>query len=431
MAIDIARFGGRALRELEGVDIAGLCSELVKAGGENPPGDVSEVAGLVSDWLSERGHEARSVEPEPGRVNILTQVGEGRPSLILMGHMDVVPAGDVGRWSFEPFCGAVRNGRVLGRGSTDMKGGVACIMAVFHVLSSVVEEVGGQLKLVLTCDEETGGRFGAGFLAERGFLDADGCFIAEPSTPYLAILGERGLCWLRLVARGRPAHGSVPELGLNAIRLAMEATESIMGLHGREARPPSDVRDVLSGMEELVKLAPESLELEPEAIKAFVRACSRTTVNVGVIKGGTKVNVVPERCEVEFDIRVPHGSSTGQVIELVEQLLPARKGEVELEVLARVEPSFTSPSSHLFSALSSAAEEVMGFAIKKAIMPACTDAHYLRARGVPTIIYGPGSIGLAHSYDEYVLVDHLKLASRVLCLASVKFLALTGGETPS
>lgn len=431
MASRLGELKEKALREVKAIDVVGLCSKLVRARSENPPGDVSEAAGVAMDWLSEHGHDVRRLEPEPGRINILVDEGRGRRCLLLMGHIDVVPAGDMGRWSFDPFCGDVRDGRVLGRGSTDMKGGVACIMAVFHALSGLLEELNGRLKLALTCDEETGGRLGAGYMAERGLLDADGCFIAEPSTPYLAILGERGLCWLKLVARGRPAHGSVPELGVNAIRIAMDAVNKVLALHGREVEAPGEIRDVLMGMGSLIEAASDVLGLRPEVARAFVRACSRITVNVGTIRGGTKVNMVPESCEVELDVRVPPSLSTEQVIEEAEGLLSGLGEAISLEVLARVEPSFTNTSSYLFSALKSAAEEVLGLPIEGAIMPACTDAHYLRARGIPTIIYGPGSIGLAHSYDEYVLVEHLELASRVLCAASINFLAQGGAGSAS
>jgi len=317
----------------------------------------------------------------------------------------------------------VREGRVLGRGSTDMKGGVACIMAVFHALSGLVEssELAGRLTLALTCDEETGGRFGAGFLAEKGLLDADGCLIAEPSTPYMAILGERGLCWLRLVARGRPAHGSVPKLGRNAIRLAMEAVSALLSLDGTEVEVPEEIRAILSEAEDLAGQASELLGLPPDVLRAFVEACSRITVNLGVMRGGTKVNVVPESCEAELDVRVPPGASTSEVLVCAKRLLAGMSG-VELQVINRVEPSFTSPNTGLYRALESAAREVLGAPLRRAIMPACTDAHYLRERGVPTIIYGPGCLGLAHAYDEYVPVQHLELASRVLCLAAINFL---------
>ena len=361
---------------------------------------------------------------------------------MLMGHLDVVPAGDRDRWGFDPFCGDVRDERVLGRGATDMKGGVACIMAVYHALSGLMDELGGSLLLALVCDEETGGRLGAGWLAERGVFDGvDACLIAEPTSPYVAILGERGICWLRLKAHGRPAHGSVPSLGQNAIEVMMKALGALKEIEKTPVKTPEDVRAVLEEMEELVKspydflglkgvrkalarVAYGFLGLGKEKLRAYVEACKSFTVNVGIIRGGTKVNIVPEACEAEVDVRVPHGSSTSHVLSSVKRLLSGLPGRIDVEPMNRVEPTFTSSSEAICRALDRAVETVLGRRPIHALMPATTDGHYLRARGIPTVVYGPGLAHLAHAYDEYVPIEHLEICSRAICLTAIYFLGL-------
>ena len=434
----------RALGALDTGEIARLCSALVRAPSENPPGDVFLAAETALSWLSERGHKVAVHEPEKGRVNLLARVGDGHPCLALMGHLDVVPAGDRGRWSFDPFCGEIQSGRILGRGATDMKGGVACIMAVFHALSGLVDELGGSLVLALVCDEETGGQFGAGWLVRQGLLsDVDACLIAEPTTPYVAVLGERGVCWLRLRAKGRPGHGSVPSLGLNAIELMIDALQAIKKLEETRVELPEEAKTILSEMEELIKAPYDLLGLKgikralarvaygllgigKERLKAYLDACRRITTNIGLIKGGTKVNVVPEACEAEVDVRVPLGTSTGDILSRVEHLLSGLGEHVSVEPLSRVEPSFTSSSEAICRALDRAVQEIIGRRPTHALMPATTDAHHLRPAGIPTVVYGPGLLHLAHAYDEYVPVEHLELASRAICLAALYFLTGEG-----
>ena len=419
--MEIEELERRALEALDVSEVTRLCSELVRVPSENPPGDVSEAAAIASNWLSERGHELAIYEPGKGRVNVVSSTGDGEPHLLFLGHLDVVPAGDRERWSFDPFCGEIRDGKVLGRGATDMKGGVACAMVVYSVLSDLVEELGGKLTLALTCDEETGGRLGAGWLVEKRLLDADACIVLEPTTPYAVILGERGICWLKLRAYGRPAHGSVPRLGLNAIMLMARALEKLMELDGERGEIPEEAREVLVDMERAIEVL-RTLGVGEGVQEEIVRACSRVTVNVGVIRGGTKVNVVPDYCEAEVDVRIPYGVSPDSIIERARRLISELGGKVEVEALSRVEPSFTSPRAPVCRALEEAAEDLLGCSLMRFLMPATTDARYLRARGVPTVVYGPGAVELAHSYDEHVSIEHLEHVSKVLCAASVRFL---------
>ena len=438
----------RALRALGTDEIAQLCSALVKAPSENPPGDVSPAADVAKAWLSERGHDCEVHEPERGRINVLARSGEGKPCLMLMGHIDVVPAGDRARWSFDPFCGAIRDGKVLGRGATDMKGGVACIMAVYHALSGLMDELGGSLLLALVCDEEIGGRLGAGWLTERGFFDGvDACLISEPTSPRVAILGERGICWLRLRAHGRSAHGSIPSLGQNAIEIMMNALGAMKEVEKAPVKTPEDVRTVLDEVEELVRSPYDFLGLKgvkkalariaygvfglgKEKLRAYVEACKSFTMNIGIIRGGTKVNIVPEACEAEVDVRVPHGASTSHVLSFVKRILSDLPGRIEVEPINRVEPSFTSPSEAICKALDKAVEDVVGRGPIHALMPATTDGHYLRAKGIPTVIYGPGLAHLAHAYDEYVPIEHLELCSRAICLTAIYFVSSGSSRTP-
>ena len=413
------------VKRVEGMseDIIRLCSDLVRIPSENPPGDMTEIAGFASDWLSDRGLSPRSYEPEKGAISILAEVGEGRPRLILNGHMDVVPAGDRGRWSFDPYSGEVRDGKVLGRGATDMKGGLACVMSALVACLEALEVLPGSVVLSLVPDEETGGEKGTGWLVEQGLLDGDACIIGEPSTIYASLVGEKGVCWLRLRARGRPAHGSMPMLGVNAIEKAVRAMELLRELPSVEVEIPEDVREVVDSSKMVLRFFLAQMGVGEPLLSEAVNAIDHLTVNFGVISGGVKVNVVPDACTLDVDIRVPAGLSPGDVKAKVDEMLEeAGLEEVECELVHGSEPNYTPPSEAIYRLLAANAREVLGLEIRPFFMTGASDARFLRLKGIPTVHYGPGELNLAHAYDEFVRTDHLVMATKVIAATIVDFL---------
>ena len=153
-------------------ELVTLCSELVKIPSDNPPGDTSQLAAYIKDYLAERGADTETYEPMKGVVNLVSSVGDGKPSLVLNGHLDQFP-GDVGeKWNRPPHSGAIEDGHIHGRGSGDMKGGLASLLFCFGLL--VCEDMDGKLSFTGTSDEETGGRWGALWLLENvGGLEGD------------------------------------------------------------------------------------------------------------------------------------------------------------------------------------------------------------------------------------------------------------------
>jgi succinyl-diaminopimelate desuccinylase len=236
------RFQAAALQEFDVVD---LCRRLIRIPSENPPGDVRAVAEFVAETLRSWALEPEWLEPVPGRVNLLVSAGPDHgPTLVLNGHLDVVPAGDAGRWVHPPFGGDLAGGLLWGRGAVDMKGGVAALMAAFRAMS--VADLPGRVVLALVPDEETGGAWGTRWLLEQGRLRGDGVLIAEPSGPGVATIGQRGALWLKARSRGAPAHGSLsPYAGANAILKLTDALAVFTSLAGRTGEFPADLRLML------------------------------------------------------------------------------------------------------------------------------------------------------------------------------------------
>ena len=197
--------------------VSELTGELIRIPSENPPGDTREIATAIADYLKTVGLATQRLESKPNMLNVVGKLeAGGGPTLILNGHMDVVPVGERDRWSWDPFSGHLQDGYILGRGASDMKGGLAALLVALSKIASF-SDLKGSILFMAVPDEETGGEFGTRFLLEQG-LTGDACLIAEPSGQNPTI-GQKGNLWVNAIAHGVSAHGSLsPLVGENAIR---------------------------------------------------------------------------------------------------------------------------------------------------------------------------------------------------------------------
>lgn len=402
-------------------EIPSLVSRLIQLPSVNPPGYTINVANFIRDWLSEHGFTSETKEYAKDKPNVIAKVGNGKPVLILNGHMDVVPPGDESRWVYPPFSGKIVEGRVYGRGATDMKGGLAIIMIVFAELAPIIEKLGsGSLIFSATADEETGGHPGVEALVKDGVLIGDAAIVAEPSGSSRYYIGEKGLCQVKIVARGKPAHGSLPVLGENAIMRLIKAitrTEELINDFNKGIKLPSELMDAIKNSAEVYLETARASGLNL-SLSDFEEVVSTVSFNPGVIRGGSKINMVPDYAELELDMRIPPGVSPSQVIN---HLRNGLCGVADVETLDASEPNYTSPSEVIARLVHEGIERVLGLTPKPIIVTGATDGRYLRARGIPTVVYGPGELALAHAYNEYVTVDDLIKTHDVMLYAIKRF----------
>jgi len=393
-------------------ELTKLCSELIRAKSENPPGDVSDAANVCRSFLKQEGIKYQAFEPEKGHVSVIGAVGKGKPSLVLCGHIDVVPAGDISKWTVNPYGGEVKQGKLYGRGSTDQKAGVAAQLMAVAAAKEFESDLCGKITVANVPDEEAQGPAGAIWLVENKKLMGDACLITEPTGyldgQYSIAAGERGTCWLKITAHGKPAHGSVPARGRNAIDMLTSFLPTLKALEAEAVDTPEDAHVLVrNGEREQRRLALKD-GIQP---RKLTKTLTHYTVNVGVISGGTKTNVVPEKCEAEVDIRVPAGGRPDGVEKFVRSLLP---DNFEVEVINKTTPSYTPASDPLIKAIQKGAKPVFGYAPPPTYMPATTDAHFFRRLlGVPAASFGPGCGELAHTYDEFVYVKDIKNVAKV------------------
>jgi len=397
-------------------EILKLASDLVKIPSENPPGDHTKIVSFVAEYLKKRGLRVRTYAPQEGKISVVSEMGKPGKRLVFNGHMDTVPVGDVARWSFPPLCGEIKDGVLYGRGAADMKGGLAAQMSAQVLLVGLEKELTGSLLLTAVPDEEIGGELGSRWLVEHGVATGDACVVAEPSLLRLCRIGEKGVCFVRLTARGVPSHGSLPMKGKNAILVMMRAAEAIQRLYRERVSTPSNLRSVIGASRKVL--------VEETGIEESAKAMDRCTVNLGLIQGGTKVNVVPESCTLDVDIRIPPGFTSDQVINRLKSLLSQNLAEpVEVKAISFTDPTVTDPANPVVKMLQRHAARVTGVKPTLFIQPSATDARFFRLRGIPALSYGPGNgIKYAHAYDEQAPVDQIVQATKVYLATALEYL---------
>jgi succinyl-diaminopimelate desuccinylase len=356
-----------------GMNALELTRELLRFNTINPPGDEDACAQHVGRLLAAGGFRVESRAFAPGRTSLVAIIGGNgaTPPLCFTGHIDTVPLG-AAAWTRDAFAGEIAGGRLYGRGSTDMKSGVAAFVVAALRLAPRLQSTPG-LVLVITAAEETACE-GARHLASVGALPRAGAIVVAEPTGNAPCVGHKGALWLEARTTGVTAHGSMPERGVNAVYKAARA---------------------------VLMLEKYEFGVAPHPV------LGRPTLNVGNIHGGLNVNSVPDGAVIGVDIRtipaVKH--------EALRDALAAHLGpDVALSAVADAEGVWTNPAEPWVQEVSEVAERIAGVSREVRAAPYFTDASALTpAMGnAPTVIIGPGETGLAHQTDEYCLVERLE-----------------------
>ncbi|TVR60561.1 MAG: M20/M25/M40 family metallo-hydrolase, partial [Gemmatimonadales bacterium] len=345
-----------------------------------------DVARQCRAWLEGWGFEVDWVEPEPGRPSLVARLGEGRPRTILNGHLDTV---GVEGMPDDPFDPRMEDGLLFGRGSCDMKAGVAAMLAVARSVARRralrPDSVAGELLVVLTADEEQAS-IGLRALLDRG-LEADRAVVTEPTSLAIAP-ANRGFVWVHVEVEGVAAHGSRPDVGRDAIRGA-----------GRLLAELDQVEAALAeGHRHPLLTSP--------------------SIHAGTIRGGTSPSVYPHRCSLVLEARTLPGMEPAQVMAAVEAAVArVREQEPDLTIHLREglsRPPAELPGSHPLVQDLSRAMEAVGVEPRLEGMSAWVESAWLTEAGIPAVCFGPGSIEHAHTAREFVPVEEILRCARVL-----------------
>lgn len=426
VAASAAPAGGAWEQQLLGLieersdELLQLAGDLIRIPSENPAGDCTEVAAFTADWLRGKGVECEVIDAGDGRLNVVSHLdgAPGERHLVLSGHYDVVPVGDVERWDFPPFAGDVVDGWLRGRGASDMKAGLAGTMFVHALMHELDVPFRGRLSFAAVCDEEAGGNRGADLVLGQGHLDgATGAVIAEPAERSHPTIGQKGSNWFRLTIDGRPGHGSLQPLhGTSANLLAARAVIALQQLWDLVPEPPEDVRQLIADSK---VYAEEREGYEPGISAVF----EHVTINIGRVVGGTAANVVADRAVIDVDTRVPIGLSREQVNARVREILEENGIEARIEPQGfRSEPNWTLPEDPIVETLVGALRELADPDAQGVLQWASSDARVFRAHGIPVLQYGPAELSTIHGFNERCRAEDVVLAAKTYALTTLRYL---------
>lgn len=357
-------------------DLPEVVSDLVQIETENPPGNERACAEFIVEWFDGRGIDASLVEvPYPDRPQVGARIGNGSPTLVLNGHIDVVPAGDREQWTHDPYAAHREGDDLYGRGSVDMKTGVAIAMVTMETLADEIEsgDLEGSLVFHAAIGEETA-EPGTKTLLEEGY-DGEYGVVLEP-TGLRTATSEKGLAWYEIDVQGDPSHASRPDQGTNAIESA---------------------RPVLDALEEY--------DREIRAREDDLLGSAYATVTM--FEAGTKENVVPERATITIDRRfLP--SETAPVIDdeidaLLDSVATDHGVDVSWERTRTYESAAIDADSELAETFRAHSADVADVPTDPWGVTASTDVrNFVNDAGIEAITWGPGDISQAHTYDEHV-----------------------------
>lgn len=421
-----AAAGGSEGRVLAAVDALrdeslAFLAAMVRIPTVNPPGErYAECAELIGEHLAGLGYAVEYVRPrrdrpDHPRVNVFARFAGAtpRPTLHFNGHFDVVPAGDPAAWARDPFGAETADGALWGRGTGDQKAGIAASVYAIEAIRRAGITLGGSVEQSATVDEESGGFAGVAELCDQGFIAAgrtDHVIITEPLGVDRVCLGHRGVYWCEVTAHGATAHGSMPGLGRNAA----DAMARLIVRVDRELKPRLAARRTVA-------------PVEPPAAR-------HPSINLNALHAGQPVGeeqtaCVPDTCVAIFDRRFLIEESRDAVRAEIAALVAAEGAADDgirwsVRDLMLVEPTATSPDAPVARAVREAIHEVTGRTATLIASPGTYDQkHVVRRGGVnDCIAYGPGILETAHRPNEYVRLDDLATATKVMALAALRLL---------
>ena len=379
----------------------------------NPPGDTREAAAYVGRFLSSQSIEYRTVAPKEEFPNIIAafDAPQSGRHLVLNGHIDVFPVDPVG-WTQDPWGGELADGKIYGRGACDMKAGTTASIFTYRYLHRLRDKLKGRLTLTCVSDEETFGPWGARYLVDNCPEVLGDCVLnGEPSGTNTVRFGEKGPFWLAFNISSPGAHGAYTHLTVSASKIASQLIADLEVVTGIPPNLPHNIARAVELAEPAVDVAMG---------KGAAEIVPKVTLNIGVVSGGLKVNMIPGQCRVEADIRLPLGVEKETIMKEVRKIV-ARYPEVTVEEINFNPPSYCDPYGEMVEIVQSNVKQLSGVLPVPIVSLGGTDARLWRYRNIPAYVYGPPPTGMG-SYDEHVTVDDFLHVVRTHVLSAYDYL---------
>jgi len=364
-----------------------LASALVRINTENPPGRELEAASFLAERLADLGIKSTIDRLDGVRANAvcILEGGSAGPTLLFNSHLDTVPVGERDKWQVEPLGGLIRDGRLYGRGSADAKGSIAAMAASLKALLNVQDRICGKVVLAAVADEEVSSIGTKALLSKYGKFDF--AVVGEP-TGLRVCTAHKGRLEVKVRVKGKPAHASMPQEGINAIIAAVSYCNEIEQM--AESLSRGNGHPLLG----------------------------KPTVAVTMISGGIKPNVIPDECVLIIDRRLIPGEDPEVVKASFEgvasKLMAERRGtEFIISITQYHRATEVSVSEPIAQAALEAVSRTLKVKAEPSGLPAYTDLGWIVAAGTPGVVLGPGDLSQAHTYNESVPIDELETAAKI------------------
>ncbi|MEM4399449.1 MAG: M20 family metallopeptidase [Candidatus Nitrosocaldus sp.] len=372
--------------------------ELIRIPSRNPPGEEKRCAEYIHSRLKELGLDSMLIhEPFADRPQVIAYARGSRFDelrIILNGHIDTVPEGSIEKWSVDPFSGMIKDGKIYGRGSSDMKAALAIMM---HICKMVDRR---DLLLCFAIGEERAEPGTSTILKHVRRLGIDRLrygIVMEPTSLRIATC-QMGAIWLNVKVKGRATHASIPYAGINAIVRACKAIGAL----------ELYAMDISKG-----SISSKSSSTISNSSRVCIPRCSVT-----MIAGGVKENIVPDECSFTIDRRVAPYENVKDVIDEIKAVLDAYAEEYDMSMIAERSPVCIDESSIIVRGLSDALASI-GMKDGDDLLycfPGSTDNEHIVREGIESIVWGPGSIEQAHAVDEHIEIDDVRRCAYALAL---------------
>ncbi|MFX1355521.1 MAG: M20 family metallopeptidase [Promethearchaeota archaeon] len=435
------------------VEYINFLRELVQTESYNPPGNEKNVALKIENFLTDSGIKTEIFPFSNNRANLIAYLNDnfkGR-NLLYNGHMDVVPPGNEEEWKNPPLSAYIkRNKYMYGRGTSDMKGGLAAMTVALKILKKISSDYTGNLILNAVADEETGGKLGTKWCLNNKLknINIDFAIISEPSgldpLPKAIILGEKGRFLVKIITYGVATHSGWPFMGKNAILMMNKIISGLDRIdeyvtHVDPPMPLTKIKILLSRAfpnEEIF----EKVFAEQPLLNNVLTSLTQFTKSVNIINGGIKDNVVPDRCEVVIDFRLLPNQDPNDILKALKKLIEEDIGYplkdplvksvddiyVDLKILQQSEGSYwkTWEESSTLKELQKTIDDVYEKNSFFTLMPQSADSNYLRNDGFcpQTVIFGPGKGSSVHAANEFIEIEDYLKAIKVFTLFAYHFL---------
>lgn len=380
-----------------------ISRELIRIPSEDPPSDTyAMVDYLIREIKDIEGIEYRTYMKVKPKISLLAWIKGKEPGkrLVFNGHIDTFLVGDTQGWDEEPFSGSMKDGKIYGRGSCDMKAAIAGYIIVMKAMAQYRSEWSGEICFTFASDEESAGTYGTqAILEEIPRALGDAMINGDVGSPRVLKFGEKGFLDMQILAVGKAAHGLHKYKGINAIDRLMKVLAEIEEIEKTEVVLPEKVlKTILSAQE-----VSESIDTPGE-----VENMQHVTVNVGKIEGGYIYSTIPANAQAQITIGIPIGLSLDEVRERVVSIIERQEG-ISYRIYSWAEPNFTDPDEAIFKIMRKNAETINGKKTVISLRSGFDDSRFYRYKGIPAVLLGVTEHAMGDANEYFEISDMVKV----------------------